>query len=422
MSEWPAALNASLDSNDPFGISRFSIRRYSVQHFLLIILANLLLVAMTALAAVQGNAPLLALSAVTLAVVLLKTMLVVRIGLRTIAVEAWIRRLGMGDFEYRIEPWGNDEVSKACLALETLRQNCIKALQLDLVTQLSEELRERNGELEQALADLRESQDRIVSQQKLAELGELSSGVAHEMRNPLQFIANFTGASRDLTSDLLELLKQPGDVNREEARDLVQDIVDNLGRVERHSARLNSISSAMMVYDRGTGGGFRPMDLNKLLEEQTNLGHQAIQAYEPGFGAEIAMRLDPAIGDVVAVPEDLARMTVNLVMNACQAMAEKRHGAGNEYQPELTVFSEKSDWGVSILIRDNGTGMDTETQSRMYNPFFTTWNTGRNTGLGLSLVWDIIREHGGNIEVQSEPGQGTQIQVRLPEGRGAGVQ
>ena len=415
MSEWTDALNAGMDSNDPFGISRFSIRRYSVQHFLLIILTNLLLIALTVLAAVQGNVPLMALSMATLAVVLLKTVLVVWVGLRTIAVEAWIRRLGMGDFDYRIDPRGRDEVSKACLALETLRLNCIKAMQLDLVTQLSEELGERNGELEQALADLRESQDRIVSQQKLAELGELSSGVAHEMRNPLQFIANFTGASREMASELLEILEQPSDVDRGEARDLIQDIADNMDRVEHHSARLKSISSAMMVYDRGTGGGFRPVDLNRLLEEQANLGYQAVQAYEPGFSADIAMQLDPAVGEVVAVPEDLARMTVNLVMNACQAMAEKLHRVGNEYRPELTVVSEKSAKGVSISVLDNGTGMDPETRSRMYNPFFTTWNTGRNTGLGLSLVWDIIREHGGNIEVKSEPDQGTQIYVLLAQ-------
>ena len=123
---------------------------------------------------------------------------------------------------------------------------------------------------------------------------------------------------------------------------MLQDIVENLDRVEHHTARLKSVSSAILVYDRGTGGGFRPVDLNRLLEEQTNLGHQAVQAYEPGFGAEIVMQLDQAVGEIVAVPEDLARMIVNLVMNACQAMAERRHRAGPGYQPELRVFSQRS--------------------------------------------------------------------------------
>lgn len=137
------------------------------------------------------------------------------------------------------------------------------------------------------------------------------------------------------------------------------------------------------------------MDLNRLLEEQTGLGRQAVQAYEPGFGTEIAMQLDPAVGEVAAVPEDLARMTVNLVINACQAMAERRRGSGNDYRPQLMVVSEITERGVSIQFRDNGAGMSEDTRSRMYNTFFTTWNTGRNNGLGLTLVWDIVREHGG---------------------------
>ena len=418
MHDWTTEMTERMDSNDPFGMSRFSIRRYSVQHMVLIIVVNLLLATMTLVAAAQGNGLLLALSLATLTVVLLKTALIVWVGWRTIAVEAWIRRLGMGDFEYRIEPRGNDEVSKACLALETLRQNCLKALQLDLVTQLSDELQEKNGELEKALADLQESQDRIVSQQKLAELGELSSGVAHEMRNPLQFITNFTEASRELSAELLEALDLPGHEDQQKAQDLVRDIIDNLDRVEHHSGRLMSISSAMMIYDRGTGGAFRPVNLNRLLEEQTNLGHRSVQAYEPGFEVEITMKLEAAITEIIAVPEDLARMVVNLVMNSCQSMAEKRRMMDSYNKPELTVASESSTRGVSIIIRDNGAGMDSETQSRMFNPFFSTWNTGRNTGLGLSLVWDIVREHGGEIEVESAPGKGTQVTVVLPESLG----
>ena len=457
-----SGLNSGMDSNDPFGMSRFSIRRYSVQHFLLVLLTNLLLAAMTVVAALQGNLPLLALSAATLAVVLLLTGLVFRVGLRTIAVEAWIRRLGMGDFEFRIPPRGNDEVSKACLALDTLRLNCIKAMQLDLVTQLSDELRQRNQDLEQAMSDLRESQDRIISQQKLAELGELSSGVAHQMRNPLQFIANFTGASRELAQELAEELtgsleaegRESGSVESgsvesgsvesgsvesggagdalngdpQRALDLVSDIADNLERVEHHSGRLRGIVSSMMIYDRGTGGGFRPVNLNRLLEEQTNLGYQAVQAHEPAFEADIAFQLDPAIEEVMAVPEDLARVIVNLAMNACQSMAEKRRDQagqrgtqpGIQYIPRLTVATERSGSGVTITVTDNGSGISEDTMARMFNPFFTTWQTGRNSGLGLSLVWDIVREHGGAIEAASDPGDGATLTVSLPDIPGHG--
>ena len=408
-------LNESSAGNDPFGMSRFSIRRYSVQHLLLIGLAIGLLVSLTVVASRHGYVPLIALSAATLAVVLVKTVLVIWVGIRTVAVEIWIRRLGMGDLEYRIEPRGNDEVTKACQALEALRQNSIRAMQLDLVTQLSAELKERNGELEQALADLRESQDRIISQQKLAELGELASGVAHEMRNPLQFVRNFTSLSQELAADLLELLEQPGEVSRRQAEGLIRDLTGNLERVEHHSDRLNSIASAMMIYDRRTGGGFQPVELNQLIVEQTNLGYQAIRVYEPDFSAKVNTELDPALGETVMVPEDVARVISNLVMNACEAMVEKLRAEGDGYQPRLTVATKNSEDAVTMIIRDNGMGMNREMMARMFNPFVTTRSTGRNMGLGLSLVWDVIREHGGSVEPESEPGRYTEMKVQLPK-------
>ena len=408
------AWDEQIVANDPFGMSRFSIRRYSVQHFLLIALTNALLITLTVVASTHGYAPLIALSAAALAVVLVKTVLVVWVGIRTVAVEIWIRRLGMGDLEYRIEPRGNDEVSKACQALEALRQNSIRAMQLDLVTQLSAEIQERNSELEQALADLQDSQDRIISQQKLAELGELAAGVAHEMRNPLQFIGNFTSSSQELAAELLELLEQSGEVDRQEAADLVGDLTGNLERVEHHSDRLTSIASAMMIYDRGTEGGFRPVVLNQLIVEQTNLACQAVQVCEPGFSTEISMELDPNLGEIVAVPEDVARVIANLVMNACEAMAEKRRVEEVSYRPQLTVTTSGSDDAVAMTVRDNGTGLSRELMPRMFNPFVTTRGAGRNTGLGLSLVWDVVRAHGGSVEPVSDPGQYTEMKVLLP--------
>ena len=185
------AFNESHDPNDPFGMSKYSIRRYSVQHILLLFTVLGLIAAINVQAIILGNVALIATALAALLLALAMSGLVVLVGMRTVAIEVWIRRLGMGDFEYRVEPWGQDEVSKACLALETLRQNSIRAMQLDRVQQLSQELREKNEELESTLDELHHSQDQIISQQKLAELGELSSGVAHEIRNPLQFIRNF---------------------------------------------------------------------------------------------------------------------------------------------------------------------------------------------------------------------------------------
>ena len=188
----------SPDSNDPFGVSKFSPRRNTVQITLCLALIIGLLAWTTIHAALTGSPTATLVPAAALAVALVMNIILVRVSIRTVQGEIWIRRMGMGDLEYRVEPTGNDEITKALEALETLRQSSLRAIQLDQVRLLSQELQEKNVELESTLETLRKTQDRIISQQKLAELGELSAGVAHEMRNPLQFIKNFA-----ISSDLL---------------------------------------------------------------------------------------------------------------------------------------------------------------------------------------------------------------------------
>ena len=403
------------EPDNPLGMSKYSIRRHSVRHFLLLIFLLGLIIAINVQAVLTGHIPLMAVAVSSLLIALVMTGVITLIGIRSVAIELWIRRLGTGDFDYRIEPWGRDELSQTCMALETLRQNSIRALQLDTVRRLSEELQEKNDELEQALGDLQQSQDRIISQQKLAELGELSSGVAHEMRNPLQFILNFTTASIDIASELEEVLERLDGADREEAEELIRDLKENMDRVMSHGGRANGIVSAMMIFDRGTGGGFRAVDLNELLVEQTNLAHQAVRAYEPGFSAEMSMELDIGLEDVVAVPEDVARVIANVVTNACEAMVERARLEGNEYRPKLKVVTAGGEDDVTMLFRDNGEGMTQATMAKMFNPFFTTRDTGRNTGLGLSLVYDVVREHGGDIKAESEPRRYTEMKVVLPK-------
>ena len=416
MTSRPAPYQKPTESNSPLGMSKFSIRRYSVQHVILLFLVLSLITAMNVYALREGETLLMALAAVTLFLALAMSGLTIFTGVRTVAIEIWIRRLGMGDFEYRIEPWGNDEVSKACEALETLRQSSIRALQLDRVQQLSDELRDKNDELEQALTDLRRTQDQIISQQKLAELGELSSGVAHEMRNPLQFVQNFASSSIEIALELKEMIQQPDKLAEEDAEELIKDLSDNMERVLHHSNRANGIVSAMLTLDRGAAGGFRPVDLNKLVADQTNLAHRAVQVHDSDFFAEIIMELDSRLEEIIVVPEDVARVIANLVSNACQAMLYKaRESASDYYQPELKVATASTEDGITILVRDNGTGLTQEVKEKMFNPFFTTKESIRNTGLGLSLAYDVIREHGGNIKVDSEPGKHTEMTVILPK-------
>ena len=408
------ALDQQPDSRNPLGMSKFSLRRHSVRHFLLLYCLLILVIAINVQGILIGQVTMVVLAAAALVITLVMAAVITLIGIRSVAIEIWIRRLGMGDFEYRIRPWGRDELSQTCIALESLRQNSIRAMQLDTIRDLSNQLQDKNNELEQALTDLRASQNRIISQQKLAELGELSSGVAHEMRNPLQFIINFTSSSVEVAAELEGMLQRLEGAEREDASELSRVLKDNMERVLHHGSRANSIVSAMMIFDRGTGGGFRPVDLNQLLARQVDLARQAMKAYEPGFDVEVNLELDPALEEVVVIPEDIARVISNLTTNACESMAEKARLEGKEYRPELKVVSLDEDDIVTLLFQDNGAGMTQDAMAKMFNPFFTTRDSGRNTGLGLSLVHEVIREHGGDIEAESEPGKYTRIKVRLP--------
>ncbi|MCY4114009.1 MAG: ATP-binding protein [Chloroflexi bacterium] len=407
-----------LERNDPFGLSTFSIRRYSVQHMVLLFTVIGLLVGTNVVAALHGNTVLIVLAGALLGLTLAMTALVLHVGIRTVAVEIWIRRLGMGDFEYRIEPRGNDEVSKACLALETLRQSSIRAMQLDLVQKLSDELQEKNATLEDTLDELRKSQDRIVSQQKLAELGELSAGVAHEIRNPLQFIRNFAANSEVIAGQIKEAPEQPDDGDLETADELTEDLVENMRRIVMHSERADRIIADLLAMGRRGAGSFEPVDLNPLLAKQTGLAYQAAQAQTPGFTVEIRQQLDPDVGPIVAVPEDLARVFTNLVANACHAVAERAGLDGDDYAPELRIGSRRTAEGVEVAIRDNGVGMSPEVTAKIFSPFFTTKESSRSTGLGLTLSHEIVREHGGQIVPESRPGEYTEMTVQLPRNPG----
>ena len=384
-----------------------------MQHILLLFSVIGLLIATNVQAVLHGNVTLMVLATTTLALTLVKTGVVLYAGIRTVAVEIWIRRLGMGDFEYRIEPRGNDEVSKACLALETLRQSPIRAMQLDLVQKLSDELQEKNATLEDTLDELRKTQDRIISQQKLAELGELSAGVAHEIRNPLQFIRNFATASEEIASQIKEAPEQPADGDLETMDELTNDLVENMSRIVMHSDRADRIVADLLAMGRRGEGVFERVDLNQLLAKQASLAYQAAQAQAAGFAATIRQELDPSLGEIVAVQEDLARVCTNLVTNACHAVAERARVSGDEYQPELTIGSRRTAEGAAITIRDNGVGMTPEVMSKIFSPFFTTKESNWNSGLGLTLSHEIVREHGGQIVPASQPGEYTVMTVQL---------
>ena len=345
----------------------------------------------------------------------------IHLGMKTVAMEIWIRRLGAGDLEYTVPVTGRDEIAEVGLALEKLRQSSIKAMQLDLVKKLSEGLEKKNEELERVLEELRRSQEQIVARQKLVELGELTAGVAHEIRNPLNFMKNFAVASEDLIEELTEALDKVKDRLDGEHRELVEEIshhlTDNMNRIRTNGERVDRIVDDMIKIGRG-GGRTQHVDITELLRKQAQLTYQSHRAQDREFTMDIGTEFEPDLGTVPMVPEDMARVFTNIVGNACFATAEKarqRGEAGDDaYLPTLRLSAKRTGDVIEIRIRDNGTGIPADVVDKIFNPFFTTKDTDKGTGLGLSISHDIIRQHGGNITPRSEAGEYTEMVISVP--------
>ncbi len=415
----PAIATQAMEGNDPFGLRRFSLKRYTVRHLVYMFITLVVLAVATVRIAWSGELLTLILASISLAGVGLIFMLSLRATIRRVVVEQWIRLLGMGDFDYTIKPRGKSEVDKMLIALEAVRLKAVEAIQLDRVRTLSEELQLKNTELERTLDELQRTQDRIIIQRKLAELGELTAGFAHEIRNPLQFIHNFAGVSQGIALELHEMLGQTNELNKEDAQDLASDLAQNMERVVHHSDRANGIVSGILTLDRGTGGGFQATDLNRLVVQHVHAAHRSVQAQEIDFtDMEIVMDLGEDVKDITAIPGDFARVVANLTINACQAMAIKaREMDGAGYTPQLRVLTSRNDSGVTMIIRDNGTGITDDAKDKMFNPFYTTRDTGKHIGLGLTMAFDIVRVHSGYMEVETELGEYTEVRVLLPDGQ-----
>ena len=396
-----------IESNDPFGSSLFSIRRTSVQHFILLAASNTLLVALTITSSLLGSPVMIALSATAMVTVMAMTALVVRVGIRTIAVEAWIRRLGMGDLEYRVEPWGNDEVSKACMALETLRLRSLEVVRLQLVEQLSAALETKNQELEGAMAQLREAQDQLVANQKLGEMVELASGVAHEIRNPLNFVTNFCEGSAELLDELMESLDRE-ERDPDEIREISRELRANMDHIRRNLGRADRILEGMISLGY-SHGAWQEMSLNFLVRQSVQAAQDAYVAANGGEEPLIEMRESPADPQCLAVPEGMALAIMCLVRNACEAVA----GTESPNAPIIVSIEVDGEEG-RITVKDEGCGMTPEVLERAMTPFFTT-KTGDNqgAGLGLSHAAEVARAHGGNVALESTTGKGSTVTLTV---------
>jgi two-component system, NtrC family, sensor kinase len=285
-------------------------------------------------------------------------------------------------------------------------------------TRLLSELRQRTDDLSKSLEDLRTTQDRLVQTQKLALLGQLTAGIAHEIKNPLNFVNNFSGISAELIEELRDTLKEIplDDKARTEINELTNTLKSNFDKVVHHGGRADAIVKNMLQHSREGSGEHRVIDINALVEESLNLAWHGARAEAQGFEIKLKQSFDPSAGEADIFPQDIRRALLNMISNGFYAATIRRtQNNGGEYEPTLKASTKNLGDQVEISIRDNGTGMPPDVKEKMFNPFFTTKPTGEGTGLGLSISHDIIvKQHGGSIEVDTQPGQFTEIRVILP--------
>ena len=369
----------------------------------------------------------------------------------------WMRRMAGGDLDVQVDIGGRDEVADMAAALEVFRRNAQEAIRLNLVEELAQELEGKNAELEginsrldsqnheldsknaelesinsqldgknheleEAMTNLTAAQDRIVAQEKLASLGQLTAGVAHEIRNPLNFVKNFSESSEELLEEMRETFEENEDGHLDdEQKELIQDIfadlAENMERIRMHGDRANRIVQDMLLMGRESVT-HQMSNINNLLDEHARLAYHSARALDSDFQLDLQYDFEE-MDEIEVNPRDIGRVFLNMVSNACYATDEKRRqlqesSGADGYMPTLVLATRKLDEHVEVRIRDNGSGMPTEVIEQIFNPFFTTKPTGQGTGLGLSICNDIVREHGGTIEATSEPGEFTEMVISIP--------
>jgi signal transduction histidine kinase len=282
---------------------------------------------------------------------------------------------------------------------------------------LFEEVQERTRELSQSLDELRTAQDRLVQTEKLASLGQLTAGIAHEIKNPLNFVNNFSALSAELIDELNDVLKPAAldDKTREEIEELTHMLKGNLEKVVQHGKRADSIVKNMLLHSREGSGEHRPVDINAIVEESLNLAYHGARAEKSGFNITLQRDFDPAAGMIDLYPQEITRVFLNLISNGFYAATKRKEAADAAFEPTLSATTRNLGNKVEIRIRDNGTGIPLDVKEKMFNPFFTTKPAGEGTGLGLSMSHDIVvKQHGGKVDVETQPGAFTEFVITLP--------
>ncbi len=274
------------------------------------------------------------------------------------------------------------------------------------------EIEKQKEKVESTLTELKAAQKQLIQSEKMASLGELTAGIAHEIQNPLNFVNNFSEVSNELIDEMKAELDK-GDIN--EAKFIADDIKQNLEKINQHGKRADAIVKGMLQHSRQTKGLSEPTDINALCDECLKLSYHGLRAKDKSFNADFKTNFDESIGKINIVSQDIGRVLLNIISNAFYATNERQKAEGETFKPLVSVQSKKSNSNVEIIVSDNGTGIPQNITDKIFQPFFTTKPTGQGTGLGLSLAYDIItKEHNGTITVESDEGKGSAFTIVIP--------
>ncbi len=357
--------------------------------------------------------------------------LVLALGLTALivrSINAPLRRLGRsmaaitrGELDAAIPPPERDEIGAMARALVMLRDSLIERDHLERERQRAEaEIRAARDAAEAALSGLKTAQANLIQAEKMASLGQLTAGIAHEIKNPLNFVNNFASLSVELLDELKvaagPALSELGEAARAEIDETVEMLTSNLEKIAEHGRRADGIVRSMLEHSRGASGDRRSVDLNGLVEEALNLAYHGARAQNQNFNITLEREFAAAIAPVELAPQDVTRVFLNLFGNGFYAAAKRREKAGDSrFKPTLKVTTRDLGDAVEVAVRDNGTGIPPELREKLFQPFFTTKPTGEGTGLGLSISYDIVtQQHGGTIAVDSRVGEFTEFTVRFP--------
>jgi len=272
-------------------------------------------------------------------------------------------------------------------------------------------LARQKDKIEETLTELVSTQSQLVQREKMASLGELTAGIAHEIQNPLNFVNNFSEVNSELLAEQKEELEKG---NTEGAKIIANEIAENEKKIVHHGKRADAIVKGMLQHSRGSTGVKEPTDINTLVDEHLRLAYHALRAKDKNFNPKMESNLDTSIGMIDLVPQDIGRVMLNLINNAFYAVSERGKQSGDDYTPTVSVSTKRIDGKVLISVKDNAYGIPDSMREKIFQPFFTTKPTGQGTGLGLSISYDIVKAHGGELKTVTEAGEGTSFTIVLP--------